>query len=294
MAPIRLALLPQDEFEYLRAALRDLVDLPYGIERRLRAAVAATLATPGSLWRAQLAWASARASGLDERSTLGLACAVESFHVASLLFDDLPAMDDALTRRDRPCVHRVHGEAAAILAALAFVHEGHARLSQALDFASPDARREARALWVECLGLRGILDGQARDLAPQERVANREEVLRQAAGKSVPLLRLALELPAVVAGVAAGTRSALRRLSEHLGLAYQLLDDIADEATIDAASGLANARRTLGAGATARLVRLELGRAREAAGEIARELPLLVPVLEATVDRLDGSLADVA
>ena len=286
--------LPDDEYEKLRSGIRELVSVPGSVERRLRGAVTSTLATPGSLWRAQLAWATARAEGLGDERALSLACAVEAFHVASLLFDDLPAMDDAELRRGKPCVHRVHGESAAILAALAFVHEGHARLARALDDADAGIRFAAREVWGECLGLRGILDGQARDLRSGPEPATIAEVLRRAAGKSAPLLRLALELPATVAGASGERRSRFRELADCLGLAYQLLDDLEDAGKAEGGGRSANACRTLGVVETAREAARQLQRAREVASELGSASPALAAVLRATIGRLDRALVAAA
>lgn len=282
-------LLPARDWELLRAATRGMVAIPAGVEPRLGGAVSTALDNPGSLWRAQLAWAVGRGAGLDAERSLALACAVESFHVASLLLDDLPAMDDAEVRRGAPCVHRLYGEAAAILAALALVQEGHSRMAAALDGSSPAIRAAARALADECLGLRGILDGQARDLDQRARLEPRRDVLRRAAAKSVPLLRLALELPAVAAEVGPQLRLALRRVAESLGLAYQLLDDLADRGAADDRRAV-NSSRALGVAATRREVLRLLEAARSASRDVGAQIPEALPVLAAAIGRLAEQL----
>lgn len=272
-----LALVTEPELGRLRATALALLEVGPGVEPRLAGAVADTLARPGSLWRMQLAWLVARAEGFAQEPALDLAAGIEAFHVASLLFDDLPAMDDAETRRGAPCVHRVHGEAAAILAGLAFVHRGYARVWRALDESAPAVRRAARERVEECLGLAGILDGQARDLAPATDGLGTSDAAVRAAGKTVPLLRLALTLPAIVAGASAARERSLDRLASAWGLAYQILDDLGDLAGSDAdlAMGRANFAATVGfAPALARLD-LELASARLAAEELVGERPAL-------------------
>jgi geranylgeranyl pyrophosphate synthase len=270
-----LALVAEPELRRLHAAALALIEVGDGLEPRLAGAVADTLARPGSLWRMQLAWIVGRAEGLGPEPALDLAAGVEAFHVASLLFDDLPAMDDAATRRGAPCVHHVHGEAAAILAGLAFVHRGYARVWRALDEASAAVRRAARERVEECLGLAGILDGQARDLAPVPADPGADAAAARAAGKTVPLLRLALTLPAIVAGAPAARERALDRLASAWGLAYQILDDLGDLAGSDAdlATGRANFAATVGFAAALARLDLELSRAELAAAEITRERP---------------------
>jgi geranylgeranyl pyrophosphate synthase len=120
-AAVGWRILSEADFERVRSAIGSLIRVPPSVEGRLRGAVLEILSTTGSLWRAQLAWAVGRAEGLKSAPAMALATSVEAFHTASLLFDDLPAMDDAEFRRGRPCIHRTHGQAAAILAGLALV-----------------------------------------------------------------------------------------------------------------------------------------------------------------------------
>ena len=80
----------------------------------------------------------------------------------------------------------------------------------------------------ECLGLAGILDGQARDVHFQREGADPEAVAEVAVAKTVPLVRLSMVLPAIVAGEDADTLHRLERLSSSWGLAYQILDDFKD------------------------------------------------------------------
>jgi farnesyl diphosphate synthase len=95
----------------------------------------------------------------------------------------------------------------------------------------------------------------------------------RAAGKTVPLLRLALTLPAMVAGAPAARERALDRLASAWGLAYQILDDLGDLAGSDAdlATGRANFAATVGFAAALARLDLELDRAALAAEEIAHE-----------------------
>lgn len=195
---------------------------------RLRAVVADVLAHPGSLARAQLAYGLGVRRGLDEERALKLAVAVEYFHSASLLFDDLPSMDDATERRGRPCPHVVHGEAAAVLGALALITRAYALLWEAIDGRPGLHRTAAAALVGECLGVAGILDGQARDVHFERNGADPEAVAEVAVAKTVPLIRLAMVLPAVVAGEDVETLQKLERLAASWGLAYQILDDFKD------------------------------------------------------------------
>lgn len=224
----RPILLSPPEERAVQRAFAAMLPLGRNVEPRLRAVVADVLDHPGSLARAQLAYGLGVRRGLARESALKLAVAVEYFHSASLLFDDMPSMDDASERRGRPCPHVVHGEAAAILGALGLITRAYALLWEAIGDGSTARRAAAAALVGECLGVAGILDGQARDVHFRREGASPEEVTEVAAAKTVPLVRLALVLPALVAGDGAGTLDRLESLAAAWGLAYQILDDFKD------------------------------------------------------------------
>ncbi|MEZ5330967.1 MAG: polyprenyl synthetase family protein [Thermoanaerobaculia bacterium] len=203
--------------------------LPVGprVERHLAGALRDALATPGSLARAQLAFSVARRFGLATERALALGTALEYFHTASLLFDDLPSMDDARDRRGKACVHTIHGEGAATLAALALITRAYSLLWGVLGTAEPSRAARAAELVSQCLGVEGILNGQARDLHFDGGGA--EDVLEVARGKTVTLIRLTLVLPALVGGAAEAEIRSLETLAESWGLAYQVADDFKDK-----------------------------------------------------------------
>lgn len=228
MTSSRLRLLGAREAYRVQQAFTTMMPLAGCLDPRLRAVVADVLNHPGSLARAQLAYGLGVRRGLPAERALKLAVAVEYFHSASLIFDDMPSMDDATERRGRPCPHVVHGEAAATLGALALITRAYALLWEAIGD-GPDARRGAAAALVdECLGIAGILDGQARDVHFCREAANPEEVAEVAVAKTVPLIRLAMVLPALVAGEDGEALDRLERLAAAWGLAYQILDDFKD------------------------------------------------------------------
>lgn len=228
MSQRRPCLLNAREAHRVRQAFASLLPLEGCVDPRLRAVVADVLAHPGSLARAQLAYGLGTRGGVPPADACRLAVAVEYFHSASLLFDDMPSMDDASERRGRPCPHVVHGEAAATLGALALITRAYALLWESIGEAPASRRSAAAALVGECLGLAGILDGQARDVHFRRQGAAPEEVAEVAMAKTVPLVRLAMVLPAIVAGEEAEALDRLERLASAWGLAYQILDDFKD------------------------------------------------------------------
>jgi geranylgeranyl diphosphate synthase type II len=207
------------------------------MEPRLQAALADVLSRPGSLVRAVVAYLSGIEMGMREESARALACGLEYLHTASLIFDDLPAMDDASLRRGGPCLHLVHGQAIAMLAALALVNRGYSLLWQGMKDASPDRRIEAGELIDECLGVDGLIAGQAYDLAGWHGSQDAANVAGVAARKTAALLRLTLLLPALCGR---GTRREIQlldRLAMLRGLAYQVADDIKDDCGNDFSTG---------------------------------------------------------
>jgi geranylgeranyl pyrophosphate synthase len=166
--------------------------------------------------------------GAPEEAARAVACGIEYLHTASLVFDDLPAMDDARMRRGAPCPHVVHGEAVAMLAALALINRGYAMIWQGIRRA-PAARRERAGDWVDArLGTRGVIGGQAYDLQGWRGEQSPAEVSEVAARKTGDLLRLTLVLPALIGHGSEREIKLLDRIGLLRGLAYQAADDLKD------------------------------------------------------------------
>jgi len=192
---------------------------------------------PGSLVRAQLAYQTGITSGLSEDDALSLATGVEYLHTASLLFDDLPCMDDAMERRGFPTVHAIYGLDSAMLAALGLVNRGYGLIWAAMQSAPETTRRLSGAYLDQCLGMTGILGGQSRDVHLASN-AGAKDVVRVAYGKTVTLVKLTLAFPAML-GSAASEEEAkdLERLSTYWGLAYQVSDDLKDVCSLAQKTG---------------------------------------------------------
>lgn len=244
-----LPLLGGPERAMLEASFRSLLPVAPGTEPHLAGVLRDTLEHPGSLARAQLAFGVATELGTPPESACQLAIAIESFHTASLLFDDLPAMDDAHERRGFPCPHVTHGEAAAMLGALALITRSYQLLWQVLATVPAATAAAAGALVAECLGAAGVLQGQSLDLhfAERDRGESNEAaaVERVAMGKTVPLVRLSLVLPALVGGASPAEIHRLEQLSVAWGLAYQGLDDGKDPLLDPTETGKSTARDAL-------------------------------------------------
>jgi geranylgeranyl pyrophosphate synthase len=206
-------------------------------EPHLGTALAETVARPGRLVRAGLIRQAAARHGLAAAAADQLACALEYWHQASLILDDLPCMDDAEHRRGLPCLHRRHGEATAILAALALINRAYTLVQQAYAAESADVRETAAALVDRALGPAGILSGQAWDLRFGSGPRTPREVGRIAWRKTGALLWLTLSLPLLPSGAWRRERRALHALAVYWALAYQAMDDFLDVAAPAGVSG---------------------------------------------------------
>lgn len=211
-------------------------------EPRLAAALRDILSRHGSLVRAVAAYLTGLALGMNEEAARAIGCGIEYLHTASLIFDDLPAMDDARLRRGAACLHVVHGEPVAMLTALALINRGYALLWQGIHHASPSRRVEA-AHWIDSkLGVHGLTGGQAWDLHGWRNGQTPAEVSEVAARKTADLLRLTIVLPAIVGN---GTRREIQlldRLATLRGLAYQAADDLKDIFSTEPDSGKTGGR----------------------------------------------------
>lgn len=212
------------------------------VEPRMAAALQDILARPGSLVRAVAAYLIGIEMGVAEAAAVAMACGIEYLHTASLVFDDLPAMDDARTRRGATCIHVVHGEAVAMLAALAMINRAYAMIWQGIRHATPQRRIDAGE-WVDGrLGINGVIGGQAYDLGGWRGEQCASEVTEVAARKTGDLLRLTLVLPAIVGGGTKREIQVLDRLALLRGLAYQAADDLKDVISPEADSGKTGGR----------------------------------------------------
>ncbi|MGA0845106.1 MAG: polyprenyl synthetase family protein [Luteolibacter sp.] len=199
-----------------------------GVEPRLAAAIRDLTSKPGSLVRAVSAYLMGIEMGVGEEASRAVACGIEYLHTASLVFDDLPSMDNAIMRRGASCIHIVHGEAIAILAALAMINRGYSLMWQGIRRGRA-SRRERAGEWVDaCLGTHGVIGGQAFDLRQWNGAASAAETSAVAARKTGDLLRLTLVLPAIIGRGTEREIQLLSRIGILRGLAYQAADDLKD------------------------------------------------------------------
>jgi geranylgeranyl diphosphate synthase, type II len=232
---------PYDTTRIVRA-LREHAPVCGATEPHLREAIGDAAARPGGLVRARLVLVAAERHGLGQEAAEELACAVEYFHLASLILDDLPCMDDAATRRGHACTHRVHGEATAILTALAFINRAYALAHGAFAFLPAGIRLAAGACLDACLGTAGLVGGQALDLRFAETPRDLRTVGIVALRKTSALFWLAVVLPSLPSAPGPAEIRRLKAVCVYWGLAYQAADDLHDVLASPASSGKSTGR----------------------------------------------------
>lgn len=168
--------------------------------------------------------------GRPGRPPVDVACAIEMIHAASLVLDDLPCMDDATTRRGRPALHRVWGEATAILAAFAVLARAPEVLREGLIAAgvAPVHREALMARLAQVVET--LCHGQLLDLGLAGVDADLDRLEAIHAQKTGALFVFAAELGAACAASWGAEREALLAYARNLGLAFQVKDDLLDVA----------------------------------------------------------------
>jgi geranylgeranyl diphosphate synthase type II len=152
--------------------------------------------------------------------------AIELIHTFSLVHDDLPAMDNDDLRRGRPTNHKVFGEAMAILA-------GDAMVTMAFETIAADAEpaiacRLIREL-ASATGPAGMIGGQVLDMAGEKQSLTLEQLQQVHRLKTGALITVACRLGAISAGITSETKlQSIASFGRHLGLAFQIVDDVLD------------------------------------------------------------------
>jgi geranylgeranyl diphosphate synthase type II len=181
----------------------------------------------GKRLRPALCLAAAEACGGLVNAALPMACAVECIHTYSLIHDDLPAMDDDDYRRGKPTNHKVFGEGVAILA-------GDALLTQAFELLAraPGCDRYPPGQLVKELarasGSLQLIAGQVADLEGEGRALGVPELRYIHERKTSALLACSVRLGGMSANCRPRELEALTEFGYHVGLAFQIIDDILD------------------------------------------------------------------
>lgn len=205
---------------------------PAHVETRFNEALEYSLFPGGKRFRPVLTLLGAELTGGDPAEVMPAAVAVEFIHTSSLIFDDLPCMDNASERRDKASLHEKFGEGMAVLVGLALLNASYP-LVFANHSGSPEKAIQAHSEISECIGAAGMVGGQSVDLALvtgvgslEDETAAPNESIRNL--KTSALMRLALRTGAILSGATYIELAALSRFAQLLGDAYQLSDDLID------------------------------------------------------------------
>jgi geranylgeranyl diphosphate synthase, type II len=155
------------------------------------------------------------------------ASAIEMIHTYSLIHDDLPAMDNDDLRRGKPTNHKVFGDATAILA-------GDALLTHSFELIASDTNLNDKVkvdiirLLSKAAGASGMVGGQMADMLGEGKNLSAEDLEEIHRHKTGDLLAVALQMGAVIAGAEAEEQECLHRFGKHIGLSFQIKDDLLD------------------------------------------------------------------
>lgn len=214
--------------EAIEIELDRLLPPALGAQARLHEAMRYAVLAGGKRLRPFLVLAGGELFAVPAPRAIRVGVAIELIHGYSLVHDDLPAMDDAATRRGRPSCHRQFDEASAILA-------GDALQSLAFEVLADPATHPKAAVRCDLVrrlavaaGALGMCGGQMIDLAAEGRALGLEEVLELQRLKTGALLEFACEAGAILGSAAEEARAVLRAYAADLGLAFQLQDDLLD------------------------------------------------------------------
>lgn len=176
--------------------------------------------------------ANALGNGLD---AMPAALSVEFFHTASLIADDLPCMDDDDERRSRPSLHKVFDESIALLASYTLIASGyegiyknHLRMKKDPKFGPQADAALAYALEIatRCAGLRGATHGQFLDLfPPNQQLETVEKIIAQ---KTITLFQISFVFGWLFGGGDVARLKEVEKSAYHLGMAFQIADDLDD------------------------------------------------------------------
>lgn len=195
-------------------------------DEHLARAMRYSLAAGGKRLRPLLLMATATGLGAELATTIPAAAAVEFIHTYSLIHDDLPAMDDAQTRRGQAANHIRFGEATAILAGDALLTDAFSLVSASP--VTPPRQNELVRLLAAGAGSFGMVAGQQMDLDGSNQRLTAGQLDNLNAHKTGALIRAAVDMGAVIGDADTATRAALQDFAAAFGLGFQLLDDIED------------------------------------------------------------------
>jgi geranylgeranyl diphosphate synthase, type II len=182
----------------------------------------------GKRIRPVLCIAAARTLSDSVEGIVGAACSLEFIHTYSLIHDDLPALDNDDFRRGKPTCHKVFGEAMAILAGDSLLTIAFQVLSQLRCVSADRKIRMIEELATASGTVGGMIGGQVADIEGERQPPTAELLESIHRAKTGALLRASVRMGAIYAGGSDAEIEKMSAFGEHVGLAFQIVDDILD------------------------------------------------------------------
>ena len=214
----------------VEAQLEALLPVPEAAEARLIEAMRYAVLGGGKRMRAFLVMQTAHLFSVNQTCAARVAAAVEMLHAYSLVHDDLPAMDDDDLRRGKPSCHKAFDEATAILAGDALQTRAFEVLAEEDTHADPEARCELVTAFAYAAGARGMVGGQMIDMLAEGKTLGAPEITRLQALKTGRLIQFSAEAGAILGRAPQAQRHFIAAYGRELGGAFQIYDDVLDEA----------------------------------------------------------------
>lgn len=190
-----------------------------------------SLLAPGKRIRPILAVLATWELGETGLAALDAGCAIEMVHAASLILDDLPAMDDAMSRRGQPATHIRFGEDVAMLAAITLLSLAFGTIG-GMAHLPAEVRCTLVTILTRAVGFDGLAGGQYADLRPG-RLSTVDGVAEANRRKTAALFTAAAEMACAINQASSVRGDGLRDCVSELGQAYQILDDLIDHADLE-------------------------------------------------------------
>ena len=225
-----------DDASACESYIKTLLDQTDGPATLLRDAMAYGVLNGGKRMRAALVFGAARmAMGAQtdmapSEAMLRTAAAIECLHAYSLVHDDLPAMDDAATRRGQPSCHIEFDEATAILAGDALQTMAFEILADPRTHSDAAIRIQLVATIAKAAGMWGMAGGQMLDLQAEQKDFDLRQTQQMQMMKTGALMSCAVICGGIVGGASPKLLAAQTSFAQHLGLAFQIADDLLDYA----------------------------------------------------------------
>ena len=189
-----------------------------------------SLLAGGKRLRPVLVFAASEAVGGDRKAVLPFAVAAELIHTYTLIHDDLPALDNDDLRRGKPTNHKVFGEAVAILAGDALLTQAFILMTRSVGMESipPECLLNATHEMATALGSTGMIGGQVVDLESEGKPIDAETLEYIHIYKTGFFFKSCVRTGALLGLANTKQLNALSSYGAHIGLAFQIIDDILD------------------------------------------------------------------